>query len=310
MATLLSSRRRCWPLLMLLVFCTGISPGVAGDRPEFTFRASSTEVRLTFSATDQNDHGVATLQPADFAVVDNGFIVRSFESFNRSDWTKIDLALLLDSSQSIAPHFNQEVSGILNITKQASGIPDENLSMFSFHAQNPALLCSGDCRVSHAAERLPAQPSSSLTPLFDTVVFSSDFLARHGEADAEKVLILFSDGMDTISRSSLSDALDVANMGEVQIYAIDLNPSPASSPGTAVLRQLADKTGGRYFPARDGAPSAMNALLEGFKASYTVSYRMPGHSPGFHEVRILPTQNRNLQFRSRSGYYYPNQSRQ
>jgi VWFA-related protein len=308
MATLLSCRRH-WPLLMLLVFCTGISAGVAGDRPEFTYRASANEVRLTFSATDQNDHGVATLQPSDFAVVDKGFIVRNFESFSRSDWTKIDVALLLDSSQSVAPHFNQEVAGILEIMTQTSGIPDENLSMFSFKAQNPALLCFGDCRASHASEGLPARPSGSMTPLFDTVVFSSDFLAHHGDADAEKVLILFSDGLDTISRNSLGDAIDVATMSEVQIYAIDLNPSSTYSAGTAVLRKLAGKTGGRYFAARDGTAAALNALLEDFKASYTISYQIPGHIPGFHEVWILPTQNRNLQFRSRSGYYYPNHIR-
>ena len=308
MATLLSCRRR-WPLLMLLVFCMGISAGIAGDRPEFTYRTSATEVRLTFSAADQNDRGVATLQPTDFAVVDKGFIVRNFESFSRSDWTKIDVGLLLDNSQSVAPRFNQEVAGILEIMTQTSGIPDENLSMFSFNAQNPALLCFGDCRAAHASERLPARASGSMTPLFDTVVFSSDFLAHHGDTDAEKVLILFSDGLDTISRNSLGDAIDVATMSEVQIYAIDLNRSSIYSPGTAVLRKLAAKTGGRYFAASDGTAAAMNALLDGFKASYTISYRVPGRTPGFHEVWILPTQNPNLQFRSRSGYYYPNHIR-
>jgi hypothetical protein len=36
-----------------------------------------------------------------------------------------------------------------------------------------------------------------------------------------------------------------------------------------------------------------------------VTYHLPNHSSGFHQVRILPTHNLNLQFRSRSGYYFP-----
>jgi len=181
--------------------------------------------------------------------------------------------------------------------------------MFSFKAQNPAVLCVANCRATRAAEQLPAQPSGSMTPLFDTVVFCSDFLAHRGDAHTQKVLILFSDGLDTISRNSLGDAIDIATISDVQIYAIDLTPHSTGSPGTTTLRQLASKTGGRYFTGRDGTTPTLTSLLDGFKASYTVSYRVPGRIPGYHPVRILPTQNSNLQFRSRSGYYYPNHIR-
>jgi hypothetical protein len=38
----------------------------------------------------------------------------------------------------------------------------------------------------------------------------------------------------------------------------------------------------------------------------SVSYRLPSRAAGFHTVRILPTHNLDLKFRSRSGYYDPN----
>ena len=71
---------------------------MGGDRPEFTYRTNTTEVRLNFSAMDQNNHGVATLQANDFAVVDKDVIVRNFQSFTRSDWTKLEIAILVDTS--------------------------------------------------------------------------------------------------------------------------------------------------------------------------------------------------------------------
>jgi len=309
------SGRRSWPLVALLLvsgllMCTGISPGAAGDPPEFTVRTNVTEVRLSFSATDLNNHGIATLQASDFAVVDKGFIVRDFQSFNRSDWTKLEIAVLVDTSESVTPRFRKEIASTLDLVSQTSGVPDENLSLFSFHDLEPAMLCAGDCRGSHSGERLPAARPGGLTPLFDTIVFASDFLAQRGDPHAARVLILFSDGEDTISRNSLGDAIDAALRGDIQIYVIDLNDSGTlsqgtASRGTAVLQSLANATGGQRFPARTGATTAMNAVLEGFRATYTVSYHLPSHASGFHSLRILPTHNLNLQFRSRSGYYYP-----
>jgi VWFA-related protein len=301
--------RRSWPLLALLLFCAGISPATAGDPADFTYRSSVHEVRLNFSAMDQNNHGVATLQASDFAVVDKDVIVRNYQSFTRSDWTKVEIAILVDASESVTPRFRQETTEILELVSQTAGVPDENISIFSFHGLEPALLCAGDCRASHAADRLSALRAAGLTPLFDTIVFASDFLARRGDAHAEKILLVFSDGADTISRNSLSDAIDASLNNEVQLDCIDMNRWGNSSRGAAALYRLANATGGLYFSPPHGAAEAWNVILEGFRATYTVSYRLPSHASGFHTVRILPTHNVHLQFRSRSGYYYPNQNR-
>jgi VWFA-related protein len=300
--------RRFYPLGSLLLVCAGIAPAVAGDPPEFTYRTDAAEVRLSFSATDQNHHGVATLQPTDLAVVDKDIIVRNFQSFTRSDWTKLEIAILLDSSESVTPRFRQETADVLNLISQTAGIPDENLSLFSFHGLQPTLLCAGNCRASRAAEQIPAAGAGGLTPLFDTIVFAADFLSQRGDTHAEKVLIVFSDGVDTISRNSLRDAIDTSLRNEVQIECIDLNQRSYAPEGAEILRSLASATGGRYFPPPDGAVRALNVILEDFRSSYSVSYRLPSRATGFHTVRILPTHNLNLQFRSRSGYYYPNRA--
>ena len=297
------------PLIAVLVFLAGIAPAVAGDPPEYTYRTSANEVRLYFSARDQNNHAVATLQASDFAVVDKEVIVRNFQSFTRSDWTKLEIAILIDGSESVTPHFRQEVADVLDLVSQTAGIPDENLSIFSFQGVQPALLCAGNCRTAGTAERLPAGRAGGLTPLYDSIVFASEFLSRHGDAHAQKVLIVFSDGADTISRSSLRDAVDASLRDEVQVDCIDLNRPLTSSPGATVLQGLAGATGGRYFPPPNGAADAINVILEGFHASYTVSYRLQNRAYGFHAVQILPTHNLNLQFRSRSGYYYPDRIR-
>jgi len=301
------SRRRARLLLPLLL--SWISLGADGE-PPVHFRTNVSEVQLSFSALDQNNHGVATLQAGDFAVVDQSYIVRNFQSFTRSDWTKLELAILLDASASASPHFRQEIAGILELVSQTAGVPDENVAIFSFQGLRPVLLCSGDCRATNAAaDRLSSARAGGLTPLFDAIVFASDFLAQHGDPHGQKILIVFSDGEDTISRYSLNDAIDAALAGNVQIYGIGLNQSACPCPSAATLNRLAGATGGRYFPAQDGATRALNVILEDFRATYTVSYKLPNHASGFHDVRIFPTHNLNLEFRCRSGYYYPNRVR-
>lgn len=297
--------RRAWPILLLIMFWVGISPAVSGDPPDLTYRTSTSEVRLTFSATDQTDHGVATLKAADFAVVDTGFIVRDFQSFTRSDYSKLEIAILIDSSESVNSHLGKEVADTLELLSQTAGVPEDNISLISFRDSKPALLCSGNCRRSHTVEKLSSAKGAGLTPLYDAITFASEFVSEHADAQTEKALILFSDGQDTESRSSLRDALDAAVVHNVQIYAIDLSDSAGYDAGRQVLRAFAAASGGRFFPVHDGSAHALDVILEGYRASYIVSYRLPTRARGFHTVQVLPTHNRNLQFRSRSGYYYP-----
>jgi len=51
---------------------------------------------------------------------------------------------------------------------------------------------------------------------------------------------------------------------------------------------------------KDGPASALNTILEGYRASYAVSYHLPTLARGFHTMQVLPTHNVHLQFRSRS----------
>ena len=114
---------------------------------------------------------MATLRPSDFAVVDKDIIVRDFQSFTRSDSTKLEIAILFDASESVSTNFRREAADVLSLITQTAGIPYENLSLFSFHGLQPDLLCAGNCRTSRAAEQIPSGRPGGLTPLFDAIIF-------------------------------------------------------------------------------------------------------------------------------------------
>jgi VWFA-related protein len=294
------SHRYSWPLLLLLV--SGVlSPALAGDPLEHSYRVSTNEVRLDFSVLDRSNDSVATLRASDFAVVDNDAIVRNFKSFSRTDWKQLEIAVLVDGSDSVRPRWREEIASILDVVSESAGMARENLSLFSIRDSQTAMVCTENCLVSEVAEHLSAPPSG-LTPLFDSIVTAAKFLARQGDTDTKKILLIFSDGADTMSQHSLADAIDFSVGKDVEIDCVELNQG--SGGATGVLEKLSRTSGGSTFPLNKDATNAMNVILHSFHTSYTVTYSLPSYTSGFHSVHILPTHNLSLEFRSRNGYYY------
>ena len=304
-------------LLALTALAAAESPQDSADLP--TYRSTASEVRVTFFATDENNHVLETLTKADFAVVDGETVVRNFRSFARSEETALDLVVLVDLSASVAPRFRVAIGDVLQLVAREQPTSDDRIAVLSFGGTQdyggafrqassirPVVLCSGGCHASDSMAKLQAAKSGGLTPLFDALIFAADFIAQHRRAGVQPVLILFSDGNDTISVHSASEALRAAQGAGTMIYAVDLGSSLTS--GGKFLQRVADGTGGRYFYPRfsgnQGAAAPLNTVFEDLRASYVVTYDLPSHQAGFHALRLLPTHNLNLTFHSRGGYNY------
>jgi VWFA-related protein len=285
-----------------------------------TYSSTVSEVRVTFFATDENNHPLETLTKSDFAVVDNERVVRNFRSFTHSDESSLDVVVLVDLSESVAPRVRVAMSDVLQLVTREQSIPDDNISVLSFGGAfggtsggrfgglQPAILCSSGCRASDSAGKLLAVKSGGTTPLFDALIFAADFISHHRRAGARPVMILFSDGDDTISMHSPREALQAVLDEGALIYSVDMGKGQTS--GTMFLRRVSQATGGRYFAyslrpfQQDSAATVLNAVLEDLRASYVVTYDLPSHQAGFHSLRLLPTHNLNLTFHSRNGYDY------
>ncbi len=290
-----------------------------------TYRSIVSEVRVTFFATDENNHPVASLTKSDVAVVDSEFVIRNFRSFTPADETSLDVVALVDLSESVAPRLKVAMSAVLQLVAREQSIADDNIAVLSFGGTfegtpgggvgsiHPAIFCSSGCRAAGAANKPLTVKNSGATPLFDALLFGADFLSHHRRTGARPVLILFSDGKDTISMHSAREALDAVLSDGALVYSVDTgtsgHPSSKQKAGSMFLRQISDATGGRYFSLlrfspNDGADNVLDAALEDLRASYVVTYDLPSHQAGFHSLCLMPTHNLNLTFHSRNGYYY------
>ena len=165
-----------------------------------------------------------------------------------------------------------------------------------------------------------------MTPLYDSLIFAAKFIEQRCPRDCRgdvgpdnvrsdnvrPVLILFSDGIDTMSLHSPREALAAIVASGAYVYCVDIGKSGRPGMGSGFLWRLSDATGGRYFSlsatahdsAHGDAASILNAALDDLRASYVVTFALPTRQQGFHSVRLMPTRNLNLTFHSRNGYYY------
>jgi Ca-activated chloride channel family protein len=293
-----------WVVFPALIFTPASAQNPDGSAGT-TFHSQVTEIRVTFSTTDQHNRIVANVQPTDFAIVDQDRVIRDFRSFTRSEYTRLNVAVLVDASDSIKPRFRQELSDVMQLLGETSGVPEDSFSVVSFRGLKPTLLCQGNCRALDLGAQFPSV-NGGLTPLYDSIVFASRLLGQANNVHTRKILVLFTDGADTISVGSLHDALDAALDNDVAIYSVDVSPAPHLRSGSGVLRGFAASSGGRYFTAEAGTGKLVDAILEDFRAAYTVAYKLPTPAEGFHQLRILPTHDSGLQFHCRLGYYYSN----
>src|ERR1022692_1076032 len=298
-------------LLLFLVPATrgrslfAMSPPDGSEEPSNgTFHSTVSEVRLVFFATDEHNHSVDELQKNDFAVVDDERVIRDFRSFNRSSAINLDVIVLIDSSESVLPHFRQEIVDVLQLISQWPWNPEDKVSVLTFGGMETHPVCAGNCRNSFTADRVASLTSGGATPLFDAVGTAANLLLQRRQPDVWPVIILFSDGDDTISKVSFHEASDKILASGAQVYAIDVGNPARPSNGTAILRRMADDSGGRYVRIGDGAVGTFRDVIRDLHSARVVTYALPKTGSDFHSIRILPTHNLNLQFRCRRGYYH------
>jgi len=292
--------------LTLGMRCAAFGQNTSSDASAVaTFRSQVSEVRVSFSASE-GAQSVGTVQGSDFAVVDDGIVVRNFRSLTRSDETALEVVALVDVSESVAPRVRGAMTGVVQLVSQEERVPDDNFSVLSFGGMRPAILCAGGCGGTKAANKILSVEGSGMTPLYDGLMFAAEFMAYHHRAGARPVLILFSDGVDTISQHTTRDATQAVIESGAVIYAVDTGEPRIATPGRRFLRGIVDATGGRYFSLRDGPATVLSAVMDDLRASYVVTYEVPRRQAGFHSVHLMPTRNLNLTFHSRSGYYFEN----
>jgi Ca-activated chloride channel homolog len=295
--------------------------------PDDVVRVRTDLVTIPAFVTDAQGRRVSGLRQSDFSVQDNG--------------RRVELSYFAAGTEHVALAFALDASG--SIREVVAQQRDAALRLFSRFGQGSrvAVLHFGDkaelsvpftTETSKAEQAFTARlPASRRTAIFDSVLATlRTFAAEKSNPIERRILILISDGLDTASRERSSTVIRAAGALNVSIYVIHLplyaprDGRLAVRPASSGFRELAEKTGGRYFllgnaksaldpqAAPDLAP-VFRAIEEDLQGQYVLGYYPDdaARANPFHriEISLNGRDNRKLRVRSLRESYLLNEQR-
>jgi Ca-activated chloride channel homolog len=228
------------------------------------------KVKLVVSVTDNTGRPVTDLEASAFSVSENqapvaNLLVEMVQS-------KMAIGFVIDSSGTLA-----KVEGNAKLVEHAKTVVkdwiaqlqgDDTVGVYAFKGGaatelSPFMVDHG--AVSNAVDGI-ATAGNTKTALFDLVRMAID--AASAQPSGRRVLVIFSDGSDTISSSVVDTAIQDAKDANLVIYTVGLRSDFNLAPdreGSKLLRQLAQETGGEYLwyrPTVKGARAQLDEFLQ------------------------------------------------
>jgi Ca-activated chloride channel family protein len=258
-------------IILAVALSAALSAVLAAQQP--TFRAGTQVVSLFVTVADAQKRLVPDLTQDDFQIFDNDK-AQPVSYFDNSIHP-INVVVMLDTSGSMTL--------TIDLLKQAAEqfilrlLPEDKARVGAFNDKiqiNARWTSNRDQLVTDVKDL----DYGNGTRLWDAVGTSLDELKS---VDGRRVILVFTDGDDTESRSmNLGRVIERARLDEVMIYAIGLESRyfngqtqvrTKPDPG---LRKVADETGGGYFEltkAADLAP-AFTKIAQELHSQYVIGF--------------------------------------
>ena len=263
-------------------------------------------VSIFVNVTDQKGAIVGGLTKDDFKLAEDNR-PQSIAVFERQSEMPLNLTLAIDTSSSTYKDRSIEQQAAKKFVR-ALLRPQDQMSVVEFDTFVYELTAFTN-NVSKIDHGLDHMRGAGGTALYDAIYAGSQAL---GKKDGRKVLVLVSDGGDTVKGSTYDEALEQALRNEVMIYSIIDVPIAASAGrdlgGEHALITLSEQTGGKHFYVEDGGlDKAFTQVSDDLRTQYMIGYYPHNQEPGRNFHRILVTVPRasadSFNIRHKTGYY-------
>jgi len=297
--------------LLLLILLVIAKLQVKAEPPQYTIKVGVDLVNVPFTAADRHGRLIPGLTAGDFVIEEDGR-KQDILHFASENELPLTLAMLIDTSLSVRPVFNEE-KATATAFLQSVLRPNDLALVIAFDRSVTLVqdLTENKRRLAVAIDELKLGP---YTALYDAVYLAGNEKLRH-EA-GRKAMILISDGQDNGSKVTFSDALLAAHQSDAVIYSISnavparpligLNSRTYGDPGT--LKKLSEDTGGGvFFVERNGDfQKIFDQIARELRSQYSIAYKSTNavEDGKFRRVKVTPKDS-SLVIRSRRGYYAP-----
>jgi Ca-activated chloride channel homolog len=301
--------RKASTLILFLLACATVvaQQSSSQKQPETTLKVDVKLVNVYVTVTDAHGAPVGGLKKDNFTVLEDGR-PQTISVFNKESALPLSIALAIDTSLSTRRDLPLEQASAKRFVRDIMR-PVDALSVFGFsEAITQSVSYTADLkRIDEGIDHIRL---GAATALFDAVYLTSRSLDRR---QGRKVLVLITDGGDTISKVDYQQAARAAEEAEALVYSIIVVPIESSAGretgGEHALIQLSEDTGGKFYYASSVAQldDAFHQISDELRTQYLLAY-YPAPSVSYSQfrriqVKIKAAGDESYQVRHRVGYY-------
>jgi Ca-activated chloride channel homolog len=302
-------QRRLFVHVMIVcvsIFCASV--GSMTEEPETTIKVDVKLVNVFVTVTDEHGAPVANLQKENFILKEDGK-EQKIAIFDKESALPLSIVLAVDTSLSTRKDLPLELSSARKFVHTIVR-PQDGLSVYKF-SETVSQMVSFTSDLKKIDEGIDHPRNGAATALYDAIYLGSQALNRR---QGRKVMVVITDGGDTMSQMNYLQALRAAQESEAIIYSIIIVPIEADAGrdtgGEHALIQISSDTGGKYYYATSSAQldDAFKKISDELRTQYLLAY-YPAQRYSTSEFRQLRVDLINApaggpyQSHYRAGYY-------
>ena len=286
----------------------GTHPG-AQSEPATTLKVNVNLVNVFVTVTDAQGAPIAGLTKENFVLKEDGQ-EQKISVFDRESALPLSIALTIDTSLSTRHDLPLEQASAKRFA-HAILRPIDGLSVYDFSEVVHDDTRGYTADLKRIDESIDHIRVGAATALYDAIYLASRALDHR---QGRKVIVLITDGEDTVSKVDYKEAVRAAQEAEALVYSIIIVPIENSAGreigGEHALIQLSEDTGGKYYYATSAAQldDAFRKISDELRTQYLLAY-YPSQRTSFSEfrriaVQVVGTPNADAyRVRHRAGYY-------
>jgi Ca-activated chloride channel family protein len=279
------------------------------SEPAETLKVDVNLVNVYVTVTDQHGSPVGGLAKENFVLKEDDRD-QTIKVFGRESALPLSIALAIDASLSTRHDLPLEQASAKRFAHEIIR-PIDALSVYAFSEVVKEATPGYTSDLKRIDESIDHIRVGAATALYDAIYLASRALdSRKGR----KVIVLITDGGDTVSRVDYKEAVRAAEEAEALVYSIIVVPIESSAGretgGEHALIQLSEDTGGKYYYATSVSEldDAFKKISEELRTQYLLAY-YPSQRGSFSEFRRIEVKVTGVEsapqykVRHRAGYY-------
>jgi len=274
-----------------------VSDAVISRKLPFTQIERVNRVILWVTATDKDGNLVTDLTRDDFKIYENN-VEQKVLDFHVED-RPIKMAILIDTSGSMVDKIDE--------VHEAAGAFVENLreideALVIDFDENVFLIQDLTMDVEALQEAILSTEPLGGTALYDALHAA---YRKIGTFKGRKVIVVLSDGADTVSQFGFKRVLQEARTNSTMIYSIGLGIE-GGAPRRDVLKDFSSSTGGQFFYIKKKGTlgAAYERIAEELGKQYYLTYSTTNEEWNGRWIKMkVESLRKDVKIRARKGYF-------